>query len=478
MYSRIIVGVDTETNIRIAYIGGGSLNWARTLMTDLALCDRLAGELALYDIDQAAAEANVELAGRIFGHPDARTAFRTFACATAEEALGGADFVVMSIEPGPLELRHAELNIPAKYGICQPVGDTTGPGGLLRGMRAVPVYRDYAHRIMDVCPEAWVINYTNPMTLCTAALYAAEPEIKAVGCCHEVYFTRERLARKVRDWSGVEAPARNEIRVDVAGVNHFTHATRATWQGEDLLERLREEIDDNGRFADRTAAARERQNNNDVMASDNVVADDFLRKFGSLGAAGDRHLVEFVPWYVRDGEAGLQRWGVNLTPLSWRLAKREERRRNGRTTPQHLKRSCEEGIDQMCALLGLGDLETNVNLPNCGQLAGLPDGAVVETLAAFAKDRVVPLDATPLPPELGTITAGIVAEQQLALQAALEGDRDLAIQSLLLDNLVELPTDKVAAMVDEMLEYIRPYFEDRRPMAAGETQRVMMSLPP
>ena len=119
------------------------------------------------------------------------------------DALRGADFVVLSIEPGPTEARYADLVIPAKYGILQPVGDTTGPGGIARALRAVPIYTDFALKIERYCPKAWVINYTNPMTLCMAALYAATPKIKAFGCCHEVFHTQKRLAGLVAAWTGI-----------------------------------------------------------------------------------------------------------------------------------------------------------------------------------------------------------------------------------------------------------------------------------
>ena len=136
--------MNRHREIKIAYIGGGSRAWAKHLMTDLALTPELAGELRLYDIDMRAAQANEKVAADIFGHKDALTKFRVRAVKTPKEALQGADFVVMSIEPGPIGLRYSDLEIPAKYGILQPVGDSTGPGGICRALRTIPTYTDYA----------------------------------------------------------------------------------------------------------------------------------------------------------------------------------------------------------------------------------------------------------------------------------------------------------------------------------------------
>ncbi len=439
-----------KKKIRIAYIGGGSRNWAHFLMKDLALCPHLGGELVLYDIDRAGARANVRIAERIFAHPDAVTSFRTTAARTPREALKGADFVVMSIEPGPITMRHADLEIPARCGIVQPVGDSTGPGGLLRALRAVPIYADYAHRIMNICPKAWVISYTNPMTLCTSALYAAEPKIRAFGCCHEVFGTQSRLAERVKRWFRVPRPKRAEISLDISGVNHFTFATAARWKGRDLFPRLRRELARPGAFRDRTRTARGRKRRGEWFRSDGLIACDLFVRFGALGAAGDRHLAEFVPWYL-GSEKELHRWGAVLTPYSYRLANARRQRRKKYVLPEKLSGSGEEGVAQMLALLGVKPLDTNVNQPNRGQNPDLPLGAVTESYARFRKGSVKPKRAGRLPAALAAHMRHVCENQQLALCAALERDRDLAFQVLLSDPLVKLPTDRAWKMFTQML---------------------------
>src|SRR5690606_522656 len=114
-------------------------------------------------------------------------------------------------------------------------GDTVGPGGLMRALRTLPIYMDFAEQIKAYAPEAWVINYTNPMSLCTRTLYAVFPEIKAFGCCHEVFHTQNLLAAMLTETTGEQRPSREEIKINVMGINHFTWIAQATWQGMDLF---------------------------------------------------------------------------------------------------------------------------------------------------------------------------------------------------------------------------------------------------
>jgi alpha-galactosidase len=421
-------------------------------MSDLALCADLAGEVRLFDIDVRAAEANVAVGNALFSHPDARTSFRVRAVRSAQEALEGSDFVVLSIEPGSITMRYADLEIPRRYGILQPVGDTTGPGGILRALRAVPIYEDYAHQIMTACPRAWVINYTNPMTICTASLYAAEPGIKAFGCCHEVFGTQERLADWVGRWFKTEPPDRRFLRLDITGVNHFTFATAASWDGHDLFPRIRDMIADPAFFADRSETAARRRAEEKWFENDGLIACDFFARFGVLGAAGDRHLAEFVPWYLTS-EENLHRWGVTRTPYEWRVARLSRLSRREPGAP--LTPSGEEGVQQMRALLGDDSLVANVNLPNRGQAPDLPPGAVVETYARFERDEIRPLLSRPLPPLLASIVSHVAKVQQTTLEAARLGDREMAFQALIADPLVRISTDDARRMFAEMLDHAR-----------------------
>jgi len=448
-----------KMEIKIGYIGGGSKNWARTVMTDLALCPHLTGEIALYDIDFAAAEENVAHGAAIFAHAEAKTSFRVNAYRSVADALKGADFVFLSILPGPMQMFANDIDIPAKYGILQPVGDTTGPGGLSRALRTIPIYMDYAHTIMAHCPDAWVINYTNPMTLCTAALYAAEPDIKAFGCCHEVFGTQWRLSWLVHEYLDHPTPPRQEIKIDVAGVNHFTFAAAAHWNGLDLFSLVDKHVAEEGFWDDQTAWALEWKDAGRWFTSRWRIACDFYHRFGVLGAAGDRHLAEFVPWYLVS-EANLHRYGVVLTPSSYRLGTWEPSGIAAGQSPEKtpsqtgvwLHRSDEEGVEQMLALLGIEPLDTNVNLPNKGQLPEVPFGAIVETNAQFRKDSLLPVIPRSLPPGALSLIRRVVDVQQLTLESALHHDKDLAFQALLNDALCHISVDRAWQMFNELLE--------------------------
>ena len=171
-------------DIKIAYIGGGSRGWAWTLMNDLAKAEDMSGSVYLYDIDFEAAQHNEIIGNKIDG------GWKYVAAKTIGEALTEADFVIISILPATFDEMEYDVHAPEKYGVYQSVGDTTGPGGFFRALRTVPMIREIARAVKEYCPSAWVINYTNPMAICVKSLYEEFPEIKAFGCCHEVFGTQ------------------------------------------------------------------------------------------------------------------------------------------------------------------------------------------------------------------------------------------------------------------------------------------------
>ena len=229
----------TVEEIKIAYIGGGSRGWAWGLMSDLASCSDISGQVALYDIDLEAAKDN-EIIGNLFRRVEGTVSdWRYLAVRELKEALTGADFVVISILPGTFDEMESDVHAPEKYGIFQSVGDTSGPGGTLRAMRTVPMFEDIARAIQAYCPDAWVINYTNPMTICVKTLYRVFPRIKAFGCCHEVFGTQKFLARMAEETFDVQNIDRHDIKVNPVGVNHFTWLTDALWRNIDLFPHYR-----------------------------------------------------------------------------------------------------------------------------------------------------------------------------------------------------------------------------------------------
>jgi len=153
-------------DIQIAYIGGGSRGWAWTFMTDLALEPALSGTIRLYDIDRNAAEANRIIGNGIRSREEAVGKWDYVVADSYEEALTGADFVVISIMPKTFDEMEVDVHMPERLGIYQSVGDTVGPGGIMRSLRTLPMFAEFAQQIRTFCPDAWVINYTNPKSSC------------------------------------------------------------------------------------------------------------------------------------------------------------------------------------------------------------------------------------------------------------------------------------------------------------------------
>jgi alpha-galactosidase len=449
-------------DLRIAYIGGGSRNWARLLMRDLALCPQLEGEMRLYDIDLEAAHLNETLGNWLQGQPGVISHWRYRAVERLEQALQGADFAFISIQPGLLEMMAHEIAVAEKYGLYFPVGDTTGAPGLMRGLRSAIIFSGFAEAIAEHCPQAWVINYTNPMSICTRTLTRVAPELKVFGCCHEVFGTQRLLAELAQDALHLPAtPPRQAIRVNVLGINHFTWIDQADYQGHDLLALLQEHIQKPGVMRPYTRQEVERAGN--WFHDANQIKYALFQRYGILPAAGDRHLSEFLPGFTRSPEE-LFRWGLIRTPVSWRMQTWKDSLAyaqglmSGRI-PLKLKSSNEEAVRQLVALAGLGDpaiagrpelFVTNINAANAGQMAGFPRGVVVETNAMIQSNLVQPLAAGDLPPGVHSLVARHIANQEMMIEAALARDADLAFQAVYNDPTTHLPVDQAYQMFQEI----------------------------
>lgn len=450
--------------LKIAYVGGGSRGWAWGLMSDLASADDISGEVRLYDIDMDAAKHNEIIGNKYNSASGAKSQWNYKAYETLCEALDGADFVVISILPGTFDEMESDVHTPEKYGIYQSVGDTSGPGGIVRALRTLPMIEEIALGIKEFCPNAWVINYTNPMTMIVRTLYKVFPEIKAFGCCHEVFGTQKLLATILDDMLGIKNVNREEIKVNVTGVNHFTWLTSAQYKNIDIFPLYAE-------FAEKYAESgylKGKDDNwmNNVFDCSHKVKMDLFRRFGYIAAAGDRHLAEFCEgkWYLADPETA-KSWGFGLTPVSWRKKdlknrlERSERRRTG-VDEIKLSQTGEDGVNQIRALLGLHTMVTNVNLPNMGQIPNLPKDAVVETNAVFTSDSVLPVMAGDIPTEIYPLVARIIAEQEIVVEAAMKRDADIAFKAFINDPLVTIGIDEAKRLYHEMLQNTKKYLKE------------------
>lgn len=459
-----------KKNIKIAYIGGGSKMWARIFMFDLALANDIEGTIALYDIDKEAAVRNQMIGDRINANKDVVSKFKYEVHETIDTALKAADFVIISILPGTFEEMRADVHAPEKYGIYQSVGDTVGPGGVFRAMRTVPMYEFFATKIKEICPKAWVINFTNPMTICVKTLYDVFPEIKAFGCCHEVFHAQEFLCVVLKEMKGINA-TRHDIYTDASGINHFTWITEAKYKDIDLLKLLPSFMDkfyEEGyceqkgmdRFAFKT----------DPFMYGNKVKMNLFSMYGALAAAGDRHLVEFLPnsWYLKDKKT-VKDWKFNLTEVDYRekqLAERIEETLAMVSGNKEiiLKKSDEEAVELMKAIMGFQTIVSNVNMPNYGQMKDLPLGSIVETNCVFSNDQVHPITAKTLP----TAVKNLVYRNSNNIDLTYEGIKERDLQKLFLAFMNQplcnsLTMEDGKKLFKEMCEgtrkYIEPYFE-------------------
>ncbi len=448
--------------IKIAYIGGGSRGWAWGLMSDLAMADDISGEVALYDIDMEAAKANETIGNTINDLEGCMSRWSYKAYETLESALSGANFVIISILPGTFDEMESDVHEPEKYGIYQSVGDTYGPGGTIRALRTIPMYEVIADAIRKTCPQAWVISYTNPMTLCIRTLYRVFPGIKAFGCCHEVFGTQNLLIDALADKYGLENVNREEIKVNVLGVNHFTWLTEAKYNDIDIVPIYKE-------FADKyyeNGFLKNKDNNwmNNSFATAHKVKFDLFKRFGYIAAAGDRHLAEFCPpeWYLASPECA-EHFTFGLTTVEWRkndLAARLAKSVRLVSGEEEFKfrKTGEDGVAQIRALLGLHSFVTNVNIPNRGQIPNLPVGAVVETNAVFSADSVRPVFAGEIPEEIYPLIARVCGVQEMVSEAAAERDLDKAFRAFLMQ--VDLPIDDAKKLFDSMVENTKEYLKE------------------
>ncbi len=262
------------------------------------------------------------------------------------------------------------------------------------------------------------------------------------------------LAGIAKEYLGITTPTRHEIQVNVLGINHFTWVDQASCQGEDLLACLTRHISKPDVL--RRYTQTEVEGWNDWFHSTDLVKFTLFLRFGILAAAGDRHLVEFMPGFISSPEL-LFKWGIIRTPVSYRISRWQSAPQKTRdlmtgATPFSPVSSGEEGVGMIKALLGLGDLVTNVNLENSGQIYNLPCQAVVETNALFSHDSVKPIVAGNLPPSIAALTNQHVTNQELVIDAVLGKDYDLAFQALFNDPTNSLSLDASRELFNSILE--------------------------
>jgi alpha-galactosidase len=445
---------------RITIIGGGSYQWTPKLLVDVVNTPSLHdAEIVLEDINPEPIPRMVELVDHIASvRGVGMTAWGT---TDQREALDGADYVVVVISTGGFESMNLDVSIPERYGIRHSVGDTVGPGGIIRAQRNIPILLDVARDMKQQCPDAWMLNLTNPMTtLCRAV--TKETTIKTIGLCHEVTICQFILSLLL-DANFMA------IRPTVAGVNHLPVITNLDIAGADGLAQLRELLEHKETRAAEPLAMPFPEGLGHEKISEgpewtkgdllhhNKVKLEFFQRFGVLPAAGDRHLVEFFPGFLTEESGWGERWGVSLTSI-------EEREYwQGRYIAEFEAMLSDPEVSSMPSgemVAGLVDSFRGghprafpLNIPNAGQVADLPDDVVVESMCLADDTGVRGLDVVQLPPVLAEFLKRVSASQELTVEAAVTGDRDKVFEAMLVDPLAgRIDYDRLWQMTDEMLD--------------------------
>ncbi len=413
-------------NPKIVMVGGGSYNWCPRLLSDLMRTPEMEGaEVVLLDPNAQAAE-EVRAAGEAIARA-LNKEYRLWATKSEAEAFQGADFVLITISTGGLEAMAHDLAIPERYGIFHTVGDTAGPGGWSRALRNVPVFVHLAQQIERYAPRAVVLNYTNPLAVLTGTI-AHVSALRVVGLCHGVFENYQVLQKLL----SVEE---KDLAVRFGGVNHFFWILDFTVKGQPGYPLLREKL------AGKTLDEALYEGTIDEMGfhSHHKLCDELFSEYGYLPYVGDRHTCEFLPGYITPSLSSLERYKLVRTSVQERYGYRDKARQwtldllSGKATPP--ARSRETAVDIMMAFWHGRPFVDVVNLPNVGQSDNLPRGAVVETLGIADGLGFRAISTGSLPPVLQQLVAPHCQEQLMVLEAALKGDRKLALEALMIDPL-------------------------------------------
>lgn len=428
----------------IVLIGAGSTVFTPGLMADLVGNRTFDGwTVHLVDLNAEAAEVMARVGRRL---AEARGADVTFVPHTdRREALPGARIVTTTIAVGAAEGWGLDLEVPGAYGVVQTVGDSVGPGGVLRALRHVPELVAIARDVADLAPQAQLVNYSNPLTANVRGV-TAETGVPTIGLCHGTMHTLAKLNADL----GL-ADRADEVHATFAGLNHLCWLLDYRLGTEDLYPRL-------------AALVEQRAGGRDAPTSGEEgvhlpVSADLYRTFGRYPAPGDRHVAEFFGWYLRSSNSTAGGVGIDPDHLPWGLQQgrddtiryigqkadlweRLHDQADGRVPVDGARRDQEaERLVSIAEALVTGHehVELAVNVPNRGAIANLPDDAVVEVPAVVGAAGVVPLRVGPLPPAIAAVLTARAQQQELTVQAALRGDRELALQALALDPLVPSP---------------------------------------
>ena len=425
-----------KDSFNFVFIGAGSTSFTLRLVSDILHADDFikSGELRLVDIDKTALDDVYEALTKMI-----ETSGRDFKVTKHldfEEALPGTDFLYFTFVTGSYPSWKKDIEICERHGVIQSVGDTIGPGGIIRTIRNVPVVYNIAKRLEQVAPEAWIINYSNPEgALCLAI--SKYTNIKTFGLCHGTPDTVHSLAANVYKIDS------SELNYSAAGVNHLTWITRLEVDGVDVYPKLRGLLDET------------------EFSKQEPISTQLFDIFGLYPAPGDRHVGEFFPYYLKDEvlkEKNYTWKNIDFNQMdSWRNGSLEnvKKLKEGKIGFKEFGMSGETSTHFMRAL-ATGEIAVEMaNVINRGYIDNISDGVIVEIPVFVDKLGLHPQKVGKMPDAIAAKCDALGREYNLAVRAAVECDKTLALQAMILDPLCanckypdKLLDDLIGAYVD------------------------------
>ncbi len=431
---------------KVAFIGAGSIGFTRGLVRDLLTFPRLQdATIALMDIDPERlefAEKSVQKIIDMGGYPA-----KIEASLERAKALEGADAALVTILAGSTDVWRYDIEIPKQYGVDINVGDTRGPSGIFRALRTVPVMLDIVHDMERYCPDATMLNYTNPMAMLCRAMQR-ESEIQLTGLCHSVQGTAEMLA----GWIG--APE-DEVTYTCAGINHQAWYLNYEWNGQDAYPLIRQAI-------------LERPE----VYNEEIVRNEMFLHLDYYVTESSGHNSEYN-WWFRKRPDLIEKYcthGTGWNPGEYAYILNEYLRRENewkddvkawfaKETPISLERGKEYAAYIINALLGGEPFSFNGNVPNKNLIDNLPQDACVEVPVWASQKGLEAVQVGPLPPQVAALTNLSAQIEEMAVEGALTGDPRMIFHAILNDPLTAavLSMDEIKQMVNQMFEQNRAY---------------------
>ncbi|NUW31140.1 alpha-glucosidase/alpha-galactosidase [Nonomuraea sp. SMC257] len=418
---------------RIVFVGAGQVDLIRRVVSDLFLASSLKGrlEIVLHDDDPghlATAEALVRALDAESG-----AAATITACPDRRRALDGAAFVISHVDHGGFEAALRDFEIPRRYGLRQTIGDTIGVGGVFRGLRSIPFFVELGREMAELCPEAWLLNSSDPMAMIGWAVHEATGFERFAGMCHAVCDTHAYLA----DLLGRDL---DEVTFLSAGLNHQSFVLRFEAGGRSLYPEL-----DAALTADPDLGRHVRM--------------EMYRRFGYFPTQSSEHAAEYVPWFMRH-EAETERLGVPMEEFLRRFGKdmhnyEETRRALSAGRPLLIRWQHQEpAAAAILATLTGRSREVYVNVRNGGLIGNLPENCCVEVPATADATGIHPRPVGDLPVQLVALNRTFLNVVELTVRAVLDGDRRHVHHAAMLDpnTAATLPLPAIEAMCDELIE--------------------------